>query len=158
VLVTNTASISIAIIPFYIALAKTSFNLTSRAVGNYLVHQILGMIVSNVVWMKIITRTKTYKSILYVSLGLNMVLPVYALVAAQHQTAFLAVFALAGFSLTAYEIIMSGILVEISTNENRALYTGISGTGSLCWSTSLFWVAYPSPGWVICLSLWCRRC
>jgi MFS family permease len=108
-----------------------SFHLTSQAVGNYLVLQILGMIVSNAVWMKIINRTRTYKSILYVSLGLNMVLPVYALIAAQHQTAFLAVFVLAGFSLAAYEIVMSGILVEISTNENRALYTGISGTGSL---------------------------
>ncbi len=130
-LVSNTAGISIAIIPFYIALAKTSFHLTSQAVGNYLVLQILGMIVSNAVWMKIINRTRTYKSILYVSLVLNMLLPVYALIAAQHQTAFLAVFVLAGFSLTAYEIVMSGILVEISTNENRALYTGISGTGSL---------------------------
>ena len=130
-LVSNTASISIAIIPFYIALAKTSFQLTSQAVGNYLVLQILGMIVSNGVWMKIIKTTKTYKSILYVSLVMNMVLPVYALIAAQHQTAFLVVFVLAGFSLTAYEIVMSGILVEISTNENRALYTGISGTGSL---------------------------
>jgi MFS family permease len=62
---------------------------------------------------------------------LNIALPVYALLATQHQTAFLVVFVLAGFSLTAYEIVMSGILVEISTNENRALYTGISGTGSL---------------------------
>jgi hypothetical protein len=46
-LVSNTASLSIAIIPFYIALAKTSFHLTSQAVGNYLILQILGMIVSN---------------------------------------------------------------------------------------------------------------
>jgi len=130
-LVSNTASISVVIIPFYIALAKASFHLTSQAVGNYLVLQILGMIVSNAVWIKIINTTKTYKSILYVSLGLNMALPVYALVAVQHQIAFLAVFVLAGFSLTAYEIVMSGILVEISTDENRALYTGISGTGSL---------------------------
>ncbi len=130
-LISNTSGIAITIIPFYIALAKTSFQLTSQVVGNYLVLQILGMIVSNAVWMKILNRTKTYTSILYVSLVLNMLLPVYALVAAQHQTAFLAVFVLAGFSLTAYEIVMSGILLEISTNENRALYTGISGTGSL---------------------------
>ena len=130
-IVSNTSSVSIAIIPFYIALAKTNFRLTSQAVGNYLVLQIIGMIVSNALWMKIVNRTQTYKSILYVSLAMNMILPIYALLAAQHQTAFLLVFVLAGFSLTAYEIVMSGILVEISTNENRALYTGISGTGSL---------------------------
>lgn len=131
VLISNTASISVAIIPFYIALARTSFKLTSEAVGNYLVLQILGMIVSNVVWMKIMNKTRTYKSILYVSLGLNMLLPLYALMATQHHSAFLAVFVLSGFSLTAYEIVMSGILVEISTDDNRALYTGIAGTGSL---------------------------
>ena len=60
-----------------------------------------------------------------------MLLPLYALIATNHHLAFLAVFVLSGFSLTAYEIVMSGILVEISTDENRALYTGISGTGSL---------------------------
>jgi hypothetical protein len=131
ILTSNTASISVAIIPFYLALAKTSFKLTSEAVGTYLVLQIIGMIVSNIVWMKIINRTQTYKSVLYVSLGLNMLLPLYALIATQHYTAFLAVFVFSGFSLSAYEIVMSGILVEISTNENRALYTGIAGTGSL---------------------------
>jgi len=62
---------------------------------------------------------------------LNIFLPIYAFIAANNQMLFLSVFVFTGFSLTAYEIVMSGMLVEISTNDNRALYTGISGTGNI---------------------------
>jgi MFS family permease len=130
-LLSNSISISIAIIPFYIALAKTSFRLTSQAIGNYLVFQIIGMIISNFCWMRIIKKTQTYKSILSVYILLNIFLPVYALITTHNHVFFGLVFFFTGFSLTAYEIVISGILVEISTNDNRALYTGISGTGNI---------------------------
>jgi predicted MFS family arabinose efflux permease len=131
VLLNNIVSIAIAIIPFYIALAKIRFRLTPRDVGNYLLFQILGMILSNILWMKIIKKTNTYKSILYLYLLLGMFLPGYALAAAESQELYLSIFFLSGFALTAHEVVMSGILVEISTDENRALYTGISGTGNI---------------------------
>jgi len=130
-LLSNSVSISIAIIPFYIALARTTFRLTSQAIGNYLVFQIIGMIISNFFWMRIIKKTQTYKSILYVYILLNIFLPVYALITTNNHIFFVSVFFFTGFSLTAYEIVMSGMLVEISTNDNRALYTGISGTGNI---------------------------
>lgn len=130
-LLSNSVSISIAIIPFYIALAKTTFRLTSQAIGNYLVFQIIGMIISNFFWMRIIKKTQTYKSILSVYILLNIFLPVYALITTNNHILFVSVFFFTGFSLTAYEIVMSGMLVEISTNDNRALYTGISGTGNI---------------------------
>lgn len=130
-LLNNIVSIAIAIIPFYIALAKIRFQLTPRDVGNYLLFQILGMILSNVLWMKIIKKTNTYKPILYLYLLLGIFLPGYALVVSGSQTLYLSIFFFSGFALTAYEVVMSGILVEISTDENRALYTGISGTGNI---------------------------
>jgi MFS family permease len=88
------------------------------------------MILSNVLWMKIINKTNTYTSILYLYLLLGILLPGYAL-AAGSQELYVSIFFFSGFALTAYEVVMSGILVEISTDENRALYTGISGTGSI---------------------------
>ena len=41
------------------------------------------------------------------------------------------IFMLSGVFITAFSIAKNGILIEISNNENRALYTGISGAGSI---------------------------
>jgi MFS family permease len=78
-----------------------------------------------------IKKTNTYKPILYLYLLLGIFLPGYALVVSGSQALYVSLFFLSGFVLTAHEVVMSGILVEISTDENRALYTGISGTGNL---------------------------
>jgi MFS family permease len=44
---------------------------------------------------------------------------------------YASVFLLSGISHTLNQILSSGILLEISTNENRAIYTGLSGAGSI---------------------------
>ena len=41
------------------------------------------------------------------------------------------IFFIAGFSITAYKIFIDGILLEITTNDNRAIYAGLSGALSL---------------------------
>jgi len=40
-------------------------------------------------------------------------------------------FVLTGIFITTFNISRNGILVEISSNENRATYTGISGAGNI---------------------------
>ena len=46
------------------------------------------------------------------------------------------IFFLAGFSVTAYKIFLDGILLEITTDDNRAIYAGVSGALSL--TTAIF--------------------
>jgi MFS family permease len=46
------------------------------------------------------------------------------------------IFFIAGFSISAYTISLQDILLEISNNDNRAIYAGISGTLSL--TTAIF--------------------
>jgi len=41
------------------------------------------------------------------------------------------IFLLGGMLFTIYTVSMSGILLEVTTNENRALYTGLSGAGGV---------------------------
>ena len=41
------------------------------------------------------------------------------------------IFLVGGIVFTIHDISMSGILLEVTTNENRALYTGLSGAGSI---------------------------
>lgn len=41
------------------------------------------------------------------------------------------IFVVSGVFITVFRIASNGILVEISNNENRAVYTGISGAGSI---------------------------
>ncbi len=40
-------------------------------------------------------------------------------------------FLLSGVFVAAFRVAKNGILVEISTNENRAIFAGISGAGSI---------------------------
>lgn len=44
---------------------------------------------------------------------------------------FLWVFILGGFTVSLYMITLNGVLLEISGNENRALYAGFAGAGNI---------------------------
>jgi hypothetical protein len=57
---------------------------------------------------------------------------------------YLTVFFMSGFSISAREVSAEGILIEISKDENRALYRGITGAMSL--STAAFSLM---AGWLI---------
>ena len=48
------------------------------------------------------------------------------------------IFFIAGFSISAYAISVQGILLEITNNDNRAIYAGISGTLSLTTAINVF--------------------
>ena len=41
------------------------------------------------------------------------------------------IFLFGGIVFTIHNITISGILLEVTTNENRALYTGLSGAGAI---------------------------
>ena len=131
----NTTSLGIAVIPFLIALAKKNFGLTGHSIGNYLLLQVGGMIAANILF-KLLARGQRYKGILAIHIVSGALLPILALLFQNNQNLFLILFPLSGLVLASREIAIPGILLEISTNENRAIYTGISGAGSV--STIIF--------------------
>ncbi|MBI9083408.1 MAG: MFS transporter [Desulfobacterales bacterium] len=131
VLLINSASLGIIIIPFYVVLAKTTYGLSRHQVGNFLLLQFLGMIISSIIWNQVAKRYK-FKGIFLGSIVIGGLLPMLAILLSQHAIGvFQWVFFMAGFSISAYTIALQGILLEITNNENRAVYAGISGTLSL---------------------------
>ncbi len=139
----NTTSLGIAIIPFLIALAKKNFGLTGHSIGNFLLLQVAGMILANILF-KFLAKGQRYKGIMAIHIISGALLPVLALLFQNNQNLFLILFPLSGLVLASREIAIPGILLEISTNENRAIYTGISGAGSI--STIIFPIL---AGWMI---------
>jgi len=54
-----------------------------------------------------------------------------ALLFHESKTLYFSLFFLSGIVLASRQISLPGILLEISTDENRAIYTGLSGLGSI---------------------------
>lgn len=128
----NLLAISFTLIPFYISLVKTNYSLDETTIGNFLLFQIIGMIISNLFWMKI-TKSKGFKGIFKMTIILYALLPIVALIFSEFIPIeyFGVVFLVVGASISAYKISGESILIEISNENNRPLYSGIYGTFNL---------------------------
>jgi predicted MFS family arabinose efflux permease len=115
--------------PFYIVLAGNRFDLDAGTVGAYLLAQIGGMIVGSFAWSKLLNRTR-FKIILRFAIPLLACVPLYALTAAYllPSWAFVGVFILGGVSTSGMLIGIDGAFLEITTESNRVLFSGIRGT------------------------------
>lgn len=128
----NLLAISFTLIPFYISLVKLNFSLDESTIGNFLLFQIIGMILSNLLWMRL-TKSKGFLGIFRMTIVLFALLPVAALIFSTFFPIeyFGIVFLFVGASISAYKISGESILLEISNENNRPLYTGIYGTFNL---------------------------
>ncbi|RKX80869.1 MAG: MFS transporter [Spirochaetes bacterium] len=149
ILLINSAGLGLTLVPFYIALAKHNLGLTSKSVGNFLLLQIIGMIVSNLLW-HFLLKKGSYKFVVKTYAIIGSVLPILALALSNNFSLYPFIFLLSGFNISAYQVSLPGILLEISREHNRVLYVAISGAGSV--STILFpliggflirWFGYP---------------
>lgn len=132
IIISNLAGFSLTIIPFYIALAKDQFHLNEKLVGNFLLFQIIGMILSNFLWNYIVKKY-SFKGVLKSAIILEGMLPIIAIALAYFSTLeyFVILFFISGSALSAHKISFGGMLIEISKDENRALYAGVFGALSL---------------------------
>ena len=126
----NSLGLGISILPFLILFAKDKFGLSYELIGNFLVFRTIGMLLASLISYKI-SHKINYKTLLIFSLIIGTSLPIMALFFADSQFLYQFLFVLSGIFVAIYKISNNGVLMEISTNENRALYTGISGAGSI---------------------------
>ncbi len=126
----NNLGLCFSFIPFMILFAKKSFGLSYHLIGNFLIYKIVGMLVTGFILYKRSQKFE-YKKLLYFSLVLGISLPILSLIFSHNLFIYQLIFGLSGVFITAYRISASGVLVEISNNENRAIYTGISGAGNI---------------------------
>ena len=136
ILLINMTSLGITIIPFYVVLSKSIYGLGRNQIGNFLLLQFLGMILSSLIWNWVAKRFK-FKDISFGFIIIASLLPMMTLLLSRYEiTVYQWIFFIAGFSISAYAISVQGILLEITNNDNRAIYAGISGTLSL--TTAIF--------------------
>jgi MFS family permease len=128
----NLLSVSFTMIPFYMSLVKSKGELSETVIGNFLLFQIIGMILSNFIWLRF-TKLKGFKGMFKITTLLYGLLPILALLFAAIFPIeyFGIVFLIIGASLSAYKISSESILIEISDESNRPLYSGIYGTLNL---------------------------
>ena len=129
-LIINSLGLGISILPFLILFAKDKFGLSSELIGNFLLYRTIGMLLASLTFYKIANKID-YKLLLKFSLFIGASLPIIALLFGNNQLFYQLLFILSGIFVATYTISNNGVLLEISTNENRALYTGIAGAGSI---------------------------
>ena len=78
----------------------------------------------------IIAGRYKYRYLLYTNTFLVLLIPMI-IIFSKTIPSFTTIFFLGGIIYTVYSISLNGILLEISDNSNRALYTGIAGAGSI---------------------------
>ena len=125
----NTQGISIVLMPFLTLYAKTEFNAGSYQIGNFLLLKVTGIVVAGSIIFYYSQKVK-YKYLLYITSTLAVLIPLFILML-PGSTLFPYIFLAGGAVFSIQSISISGILLEVTTNDNRALYTGLTGAGSI---------------------------
>jgi MFS family permease len=128
IIVENLSSFSIMVLPFYIIYAREMMHVEDSYIGIYLVIQISGTILSNIVWGFLAKRfsAKTIVRFCIILGGLN---PILALLAAMvSPLAYGLVFFVLGFTISGRKIGFEPYLLDIAPTNKRIQYLGIRGS------------------------------
>ena len=128
----NSIGFHVALTPFYVSLAYHRYTLDLRLAGNLLFFQILGMVAASLLWPRVVKKTG-FKGVLRMWSLLSIMAPPLALLVSWFLPLpfYLALFLFTGAAVSARKVSQEAVIVELSTEENRILYTGIIGTLNL---------------------------
>jgi len=125
----NTMGVSLTLLPYIMLYAKENFAAQSAETGIFLLFKVVGGVLMGFILYLISGRYK-YKFLLYSNTLLVIMIPMIILLS-NSTPSFTTIFFIGGMIYSIYSISIKGILLEISGNTNRALYTGIAGAGSI---------------------------
>lgn len=117
------------LMPFLILYAKKIFSAESQDIGNFLILKVIGGILTGTILFYYSQKVK-YQVMLYMSSVITILIPLF-IIALPDSILFPYIFLAGGVVFTIHNISISGILLEVTTNENRALYTGLTGAGNI---------------------------
>jgi MFS family permease len=131
ILFTNFTGFGLVLIPFYVLLAKESFGLSGENVGNFLLFQMGGMLLAGFMWRRFLNK-RGLKKLLQRCVVIGSVTPILSLILARTSVElFIIIFLMSAVTLSARKISFEWLLIEITDNENRSLYTGVAGALNL---------------------------
>jgi len=138
----NTQGISLTIMPFLILYARKILAAGNQDVGNFLLLKVIGGILTGSTLFYFSKKVK-YNYLIHIASALGVIVPLLMLTSPS-AALFPYIFLLGGMLFTIHTVSMNGILLEVTNNENRVLYTGLSGAGGF------FPVIFPFlGGWII---------
>lgn len=140
ILASNLLGLGVTLVPFYVALCRIRVGLTGADLGTLLLVQIVAMVTSNLIWSRV-ARRGGFKGVLRWLILIAATGPMVALLLSTDalSAAFPLIFLLSGAAHSADHIASDAVLIEITSDENRATYSGIFGTLNL--TRALFPVA-----------------
>lgn len=125
----NTQGVAISFLPFIILYAKETFNSQSSDTGIFLIYKVIGIVLVSVLVLLGAKKVK-YNLLLYSNVLLSLSLVALALFI-NDGSLVKYIFVLGGIVFSLFSMSMNGLLLEVSGNENRALYTGFAGAGNI---------------------------
>jgi MFS family permease len=125
----NTQGIAISFLPFVILYAKQNFQTQSNDTGTFLIFKIIGIVLVSLLVLLGAKKLK-YNLLLYSNVLLSILLATMAFFV-QDANSIKYIFIVGGVVYSLYTMSMSGLLLEISGTENRALYAGFAGAGNI---------------------------
>ncbi|MBZ4683203.1 MAG: hypothetical protein PWP46_914 [Fusobacteriaceae bacterium] len=128
IIVENISSFSLMILPFYMVFAKDNLGIDKNYIGKYLMYQITGMVISNIVWGFFIKRKGT-KKMTGDCILIGAILPILAIILSKFGPNIYAVlFFIIGFVASGRRITFEPYLLDIIPSNKRVTYLGIRGT------------------------------
>ena len=128
IIIENLASFSIMMLPFYIIFSKETFNIDNSYLGKYLMFQVLGTILSNIIWA-FIGKKYNSKAILKICILLGAIIPMIAIILSKlGPNYFTILFFLLGFIISGRKIGFEPYILDIAPSDRRTEYLGIRGT------------------------------
>ena len=125
----NTQGIAISFLPFVVLYSREIFNTKTSDTGSFLLFKVLGIVCVSIMVLLGAKKIK-YKILLYGNSFLTVLMTVTALTLNNPST-LKYIFFMGGIIFSLYTITMNGVLLEISTTEKRAIYTGFMGAGNI---------------------------
>ncbi len=126
----NLSGVILSTIPFLIMYGGTQFEVTGSTAGTFLLFQMAGGLATTTL-LNLFYKKEHYRPLLYLFIVVAASTPLLALLLGSSSATYMFLFLFTGASVQLYKILQPGILLEISTDENRSVYAGLSGAGSI---------------------------
>ena len=129
----NLLAMSIVLIPFYLPTIVRHYQIDSSFIGTVVLLQMSGMLLSNLLWPKII-KPLGFKGLLKIQSVAGFIIPltlVFSLYAGAGQWIVYGIFPLLGALSGAQKMNGEAVLVQVSDENKRALYSGVYGALNL---------------------------
>ena len=128
-LLVNSLGVSLSLLPFLTLYGKDAFAITNEDIGSYLLFRVLAGVLTGGLMFFFADRVR-YSRLLYGLVLIALAIPV-SLLLIPGSGLFGVYFFAGGVMIAAYKIAIEGVLLEISDNQQRTIYIGLAGAGSI---------------------------